>query len=337
VSEQPVVIVDPHFRRMAEIFERGDQLRLSTVAQVVWGRDEPMPPEELLAALPQAVAIVTAGWRYGDILDRAPNLRAIIDVGGAFVPSLDYEECYRRHIRVLTAAPAFARGVAEMALGMALAAAREIVAGDRAMREGVEQWQHAGNASTFSLYGKPAGFIGYGSIAQALRALLTPFECPIAVYDPWVSPGYLRSQGVGAVGLEDLLAGSQVVFVLASPTADNRAMLNRPLLEGIRPGAVLVLISRAHVVDFDALTELVLAGRFKAAMDVFPEEPLAAGHPIRKAPNAILSAHRAGSVREVMWALGEMVVDDLEAIVHGLPPRRLQAAQPELIARYTSR
>jgi phosphoglycerate dehydrogenase-like enzyme len=337
VTEKPVVIVDPHFRRMAEIFEQGDLARLREIVQIVWGRDEPMPAEEMRAVLPQAIAIVTAGWRYGGVLDQAPNLRAIIDVGGGFPPTLDYEQCYRRHIRVLTAAPAFARGVAEMALGFALAAAREIVAGDRAMREGVERWQHAGNVGTFSLYGKSAGFIGYGSIAQALRALLAPFGCPLAVYDPWVSPGYLRSQGVEPVGLEDLLAGSRVIFVLASPTAENRAMLSRPLLERIQPGAVLVLISRAHVADFDALTELVLAGRFKAAIDVFPQEPLAADHPIRQAPAAVLSAHRAGSVQEVMWALGEMVVDDLEAIARGLPPRRLQAAQPELIAGYTSR
>ena len=97
---------------------------------------------------------------------------------------------------------------------------------------------------------------------------------------------------------------------------------------------MLVLISRAHVVDFEALTELVLAGRFKAAIDVFPDEPVAADHPIRHASGAVLSAHRAGSVREGLWQIGTMVVDDLEAIVRGLPPRRLQVGTPELALRY---
>jgi phosphoglycerate dehydrogenase-like enzyme len=337
VANKPVVIVDPASRRMEEIFSAGDLARLRAIAEVVWGRDERMPPEDLIAALPRAVALVTAGWRYGDILDHAPGLRAIVDVGGAFPQSLDYDACHARRIRVLTVAPAFARGVAEMALGMALDAAREITAGDRAMREGTEAWLHAGNVGTFSLYGRPVGFIGYGSIAQALRSLLAPFGCPISVYDPWVTEGYLRSQGVEPADLESLLAGSRVIFVLASPTGENRAMLSRELLERIKPGAVMVLISRAHVVDFDALTDLVLAGLFKAAIDVFPQEPLPADHPIRCAPGVILSAHRAGSVKEEMWLLGEMVVDDLEAILRGLPPRRLQAAQPELIARYTSR
>jgi phosphoglycerate dehydrogenase-like enzyme len=125
-----------------------------------------------------------------------------------------------------------------------------------------------------------------------------------------------------------------VIFALAVPSTENQALLTRELLELIQPGAVLVLISRAHVVDFDALTELVLAGRFKAAIDVFPTEPLPLDHPIRQAPGAVLSAHRAGSVPEGLWEIGQMVVDDLEAIVRGLPPQRLQPAHPELIGRY---
>ncbi len=63
---------------------------------------------------------------------------------------------------------------------------------------------------------------------------------------------------------------------------------------------------------------------------------LPADHPIRSAEGAILSAHRAGSVAQGMVELGEMVVDDLEAIVAGLPPRRLQMAEPELSMRYAS-
>jgi phosphoglycerate dehydrogenase-like enzyme len=124
-----------------------------------------------------------------------------------------------------------------------------------------------------------------------------------------------------------------VIFVLAVPTTENRALLTRELLGTIRPDAVLVLVSRAHVVDFDALTEFVLAGRFKAAIDVFPAEPLPADHAIRRAPGAVLSAHHAGAVKEGLWELGQMVVDDLEAISRHLPPARLQTAAPELVNR----
>jgi phosphoglycerate dehydrogenase-like enzyme len=333
VAERAKVIVDPHFRKMQEIFSPTDLAQLHRTVEVVWERDEPMPTGAAREALEDAVAVVCSGWRYGEILENVHNLRAIIDVSGAFPNTLDYERCFARGIRVLSAAPAFGPQVAEMALGLALAASREIVVGDRAMRQGQERWLHAGNISTFLLYDQPVGFIGFGSIARYLRPLLAPFSCRVSVYDPWLSEGYLRSQGVEPVSLEHMLDTSQVIFVLAAPSAENRSLLSRELLSLIRPGAVLVLISRAHVVDFEALTDLVLQGRFKAAIDVFPMEPLPADHPIRNAPGTVLSAHRAGSVREGLWEIGRMVVDDLEAIVRNLPPQRLQVAQPELVRR----
>src|SRR5207253_9761274 len=110
------------------------------------------------------------------------------------------------------------------------------------------------NVGTFLLYGKPVGFIGYGNIARALRPLLAPFGCPISVYDPWLGEGYLRHQGVTPVSLDHLIETSKVIFVLATPTVENRALLSREVLTKIQPGAVLVLISRAHVIDFEALT-----------------------------------------------------------------------------------
>jgi phosphoglycerate dehydrogenase-like enzyme len=336
VSAKPKVIVAPHRRRMAEIFTPEDEARLRAGFEVIWGKDEPMSPALLADALPGALATVSMGWPFGDVLARADTLRAIVDVGGGFPNGLDYDACFARGIRVLTAAPAFGPQVAEMALGMVLAASREIVAGDAAMRRGDEKWLHAGNESTFLLYGKPVGFIGYGGLARALRPLLAPFGCPISVYDPWLPEGYLRSQGVEPVSLEALLEGSRVTFVLAVPSAENRALLSRDMLERIPPGSVLALISRAHLVDFDALTELVLAGRFKAVIDVFPNEPLPLDHPIRRAPGVVLSAHRAGSVAEGLQDIGRLVVDDLEAIARGIPPLRLQVAQPELFGRYAS-
>lgn len=335
MSDKPIVIVDPYFRKMAEIFSPAALERLHHLVEVVWGQDAPMPLEMAPAVLQDALAVVCGDWRYGEISSDITNLRAILSVSGSFPRNLDYEACFARHIRVLSAAPAFGPQVAEMALGMALAAGRDIVTGDRAMRAGAEQWLHAGNAGTSLLYHKPVGLIGFGGLARALLPLLRPFGCSIAVYDPWMSQGYLRSQGVEPVELIPLLEESQVIFVLAVPSVENQALLSRELLERILPGAILILISRAHVVDFDALTELVLARRFKAAIDVFPIEPLPLNHPIRQAPGAILSAHRAGSVKEGLWEIGQMVVDDLEAIVQGLPPQRLQAAQPELIRRYS--
>ena len=120
------------------------------------------------------------------------------------------------------------------------------------------------------MYDKTVGLIGCGSLARNLMPLLAPFRCKLLGYDPWVSDRYLARMGLQPAALETLLEQCRVIFVLAIPSKENRALLDRPRLELIQPGAVLALMSRAHVVDFDALTELLYAGRFKAAIDVFP-------------------------------------------------------------------
>src|SRR5438270_259177 len=129
--EWPRVLVDPWKLRMEEIFSPGDRARLHDTVQVIWVQDDAMAMEDARDALRTARCVVCSGWRYGNVLRDAPELRAILDVSGGFPRDLDYEWCFAHGIRVLSMAPAMGRQVAEMALGMALAASRNIVAGDR--------------------------------------------------------------------------------------------------------------------------------------------------------------------------------------------------------------
>ncbi len=331
---KPRVIVDPFPRAMSEVFSETDLKRLGELAEVVWGRDDPMPAEEFLDELPAASVVIIGASRPHLALDVATSLRAVIDVSGAFPLDLDLERCHRQRIRVLGVAPAFGRQVAEMGLAMALAVAREVVQGDREFRDGTERYLHAGNTNTFMLFDQPVGFIGFGGIARALTDLLTPFHTTNSAYDPWLGDGLLRHHGVTPASLVEILTTSRVIFVTAAPTHENEAMLSRELLEQLRPDAVLVLLSRAHVIDFDAMTDLVAQGRFRVATDVLPTEPLDLDHPVRSVDGVLLSAHKAGSVREGLWEIGEMVCDDLESILAGLPPTRLQNAEPELYSHY---
>ena len=326
------VILDPHGRRLENIFYPDDLARLKSMADVVWAKDEPMPEQDIKAVREDVSVIITGRWRYGDV-SQFPNLRAILEVSGGF-PSpkqLDYEHCFSKSIRVLSCAPAFGFAVAEMALGLAIAAARQIVWNDAAFRRGEANWSHATLGETFTLYGKPAGFIGFGGLARSLKPLLAPFRCPIQVYDPWVTETFLKTQGVTPVDLDTLLSTSRFIYVLAVPTTSNRALLGREELSKIQSDAVFLLMSRSHVVDFDVLTELLAEGRFKAGIDVYPQEPLPLDHPIRKLPNVILSSHRAGAIGEALLNIGRLVTRDMEAILNGLIPQEMQTAQPEYI------
>jgi phosphoglycerate dehydrogenase-like enzyme len=329
---KPKVILDPAFRRLENIFTPVDLDRLHSIADVVWGKNEEMPAGELDAVKSEVVAIITGHWRHGDV-SSYPNLRAVLEVSGG-LPSpdaLDYQTCFARGIRVLSCAPAFGPAVAELAFGLAIASSRQIVSNHEAFRKGEANWSHVDDVGTFTLYGKQMGFIGFGGLARSLKKLLMPFECPIQVYDPWLTDRYLRDQGVEPVDLETLLKTSRFIFVLAVPSASNSAMIDRQLLETIPSDSVFLLMSRSHVVDFDALTELLLEGRFKAGIDVYPNEPLPMEHPIRQAPNVIFSSHRAGAIGDALLNIGHIVVKDLEAVLNGLMPQYMQVAQPEFI------
>jgi phosphoglycerate dehydrogenase-like enzyme len=330
------VILDPHFRRMGNLFTEADLQRLHATVDVIWAKDEPMPEAEIEKVREEVIAIIGTRWRYGDLAG-FPRLRAFLEVSGGF-PSpkdLDYPTCFARGIRVLSCAPAFGAAVAEMGLGLALACTRQIAWTDRAFRTGEPQWSHTDFdteiGTPFTLFGKQVGFIGFGGLARNLKPLIEPFGCPIQVYDPWLTDTYLWKQNVTPVDLDTLLSTSKVIFVLAVPTASNKALLDRQKLNLIRPDAVFILLSRSHVVDFDALTELVGQGRFRAGIDVFPQEPLPQEHPIRKAKHAVLSSHRAGANAEGIQAVGRFAVDDIEAISRGLAPWAMQIAQPEFI------
>ncbi len=284
MANKPAVILD-HFRRIEEISRTGGPGTPSRAGRRSVGQgNEPMPAEEFDRAAPSAFAVITAHWHYGSI-DDMPKLKAIMEVGGRH-PSpkvLDYPACFARGIRVLSCAPAFGPMVAEMALGLTIASARDRRRPHRLPR-GQGDLLHKSNKNAFHPLRTD------GRLHRLWRPGAQPqaYAGPLRLQDPGSStpgcPHLSAEQGVEPVSLEHLLQTSRVIYVLAIPSAENR--LARPG-KGWAPflqDAVLVLISRSHLVDFDALTELLHARRFKAAIDVFPQEPPPLDHPIRTAP-----------------------------------------------------
>lgn len=332
---RPAVIVSPHPRSVAETFDRATWSRLHDIARVVWGKDEPMPADAFAAALADARAVAIGAWPYSEGMLRTAgdNLIAIFEMMGTHDhPRLDYLACFDRGIRIGSIAPAFGPVVAEMCLALALAAGRGVGMSDRRFRLGSEEYLHAGNEGAVSLFGKTVGFVGCGSISRSLQALLEPFGVAIVGYDPWLEPAELSDRGIIPVALDVLFARADVIFILAVPTPANEKMISEDLMALLEPSDVLVVASRAHLVDFDALTRHILAGHFRAGIDVYPEEPLPGDHPIRTADGAVLTAHLAGALPETLHEIGRMIVDDFEAILAGRVPDRLQYATPELIS-----
>ena len=175
-SVRASVIVDPHFRAMEEIFSPEQLARLRGLVDVVWARDEPMPDEDFRRALPDATAIVSGGWRYGDVLGEAASLRAILTVSGGWPPELDYAGVLR----------------ARDPRPLGRACVRRRCGGDgdrpRARLQPRRRDRRPGDASRgralarrrvrrqLLLAGKRVGFVGYGNIGRRLHELLRPFR-----------------------------------------------------------------------------------------------------------------------------------------------------------------
>jgi len=336
-TPRPIILLDPYPRTIASLFNAQDKARLEKLGQVIWHDGSPASDAHIEQYLPDTIALLGQTSMPRERLERAPNLRLIANVESNFLPNVDYAECHRRGIHVISTGPVFAQSVAEMALGYALAAARRIPQADAAIRRGDEtMYGAADNYDSFLLHGKTLGLLGCGNLGRALLPLLRPFSRDLIVHDPWLHDSVLREMQVEPVSFDALFARSKVLFVLTATTTENQGFIGAAQFAAMQPGAVFVLASRAGVVNFDAMLDAATRGHIRVATDVFPIEPIPADQRARQTPNTVLGAHRAGNVPEIWTQMGEMVTDDLELILRGLPPQRCQRATLETVSRIRS-
>src|SRR6185503_6229274 len=129
---------DPHPRKIERIFDKATKRRLEKLGRVLWHDGTPVDAAQIDQHLPNAIALIGQSPLDKARLDRAPHLRAVFNVESNFLPNIDYAECHRRGIPVLSTAPVYARPVAELALAMAISLARRMHEADAAVRIGKE-------------------------------------------------------------------------------------------------------------------------------------------------------------------------------------------------------
>lgn len=336
MSARPQVVLRTDPQPVDRIFDPQTLAELNRRFEVV---DLSGNPSEsaLDALLPTAFAVVGQPDLPRERLQQAPHLRALLNVEGNFYPNVDYQACFEAGVAVLGCGPAYAQAVAEYSLGLALDLARGISREDRAFRSGRERYLGEGNADAVLLRHSNIGLIGYGNLGRALHPLLKAFSPTLRVYDPWLPDSVLLESDLQPASLTEVLEQSDFVFVLAAVTDANAHLLGPERLDLLRPGARLILVSRAAVVDYPALVQRVAAGKFLAGVDVWPTEPVPVDDPVRGLEGLVLSAHRAGGIPAAFRSIGQMVLDDLTSIAAGLPATRMQVAARELVGRYRNK
>ncbi|NNL34266.1 MAG: hydroxyacid dehydrogenase [Silicimonas sp.] len=335
-SDRPIILSAPAPRTLDLIFTDEALKALRARYEVVETDEENLPslPDEILE---NAKYVIGQPAIDDSLLERLKSLRCIFNVEGNLMNNMPYPRLFERGIHVVTTMEVFARPVAELGLALALNLMRGIVDADLDFRQGNEKWGGDGNTNARLLFGAEVGLVGYGGLGRALHRLLVPFRTWLRVYDPWLPRSLIVEAGAEPADLDTVVRNSDVVFVVAGVTSENQKFLGAETFRAMRNGASFILLSRADVVDFDALIEAVSSGHITAASDVFPQEPMPSDHPVRQLPGFIRSAHRAGALDEAFKKMGDFVLEDLALLDQGLPPARCKRAERETVERLRSR
>jgi phosphoglycerate dehydrogenase-like enzyme len=211
---------------------------------------------------------------------------------------------------------------AELALGLLIAAARGIVAGDAAIRRGGFQ---DGVPVGKGLAGKTLGVIGLGRLGSQMARYGHALGMEVLGWSQNLTPEAAVAVGAEYATKDDLLTRSDAVSLHLVLSARSRGVLGRRDLARMKPGAILINTSRGPLVDEDALVEAVTAGRLVAALDVFDREPLPADHPLRRAPHTVLTPHIGYGVAETWAEFYPQSVENALAFLDGKPIRTITA------------
>ncbi|HVT69772.1 MAG TPA: 2-hydroxyacid dehydrogenase [Trebonia sp.] len=204
---------------------------------------------------------------------------------------------------------------AEHALGLILAAQRELPRWIRAQDQG--RWEHA---HTRSLAGCRVLIVGYGSIGSALDARLRACEAETVRVARRPRPG---EQVQATADLDRLLPAADIVVLLTPLTAETRGLLDARRLALLPDGALVVNVGRGQVLDTGAMVAEAASGRLRAALDVTDPEPLPAGHPLWKCPGVIITPHVAGGADAFYPRAADFVVRQVRSFAAGEPLRNV--------------
>jgi phosphoglycerate dehydrogenase-like enzyme len=252
-------------------------------------------------------------------LERLPNLRLLVTTGMRNA-SIDVAAANERGI-VVSGTGGVTAATAELTWALILALARHLPTEDRSMHEG--GWQETVGTD---LAGATLGVIGLGRQGGPVARIGGAFGMRVIAWSPNLTPERAAEHGADAVSRDELLEQADVLTIHIPLSDRSRGLIGAAELAGMKPGALLVNTSRGPIVDEDALVAALRDGAIGgAALDVYDTEPLPAGHPLRSAPNTVLTPH-IGYVTEATYAVFyREALEDVAAWRAGEPVRVLGA------------
>jgi D-3-phosphoglycerate dehydrogenase len=285
--------------------------KLDTIAaEMLKERDYPVvqdaktPLPELLAANADAeVLIVRSEEVTAEVIDALPQLRLVVRAGAGY-NTIDVKHARRRNVDVMNTPGANANAVAEEVVAMILAALRHVVRADVTTRAGL--WEKK-DLMGRELADKTLGILGMGNIGRLVAKRLAGFDLTVLAYDPVLSADLAGKLGVRLATVEEIFAAADVVTLHIPQTPETKGMVNRQLLETMKPGAILVNCSRAGIVNENDLRAVKAAKKIQYCTDVYPkDEP--GPKPVADIADLMLP-HLGASTHEANWTAAKRAAE----------------------------
>lgn len=162
--------------------------------------------------------------------------------------------------------------------------------------------------------------MGLGAIGGRIARWCRAFGATVSGYDPFLPKSLPESWGVTPVEMDALVEAADVLFVAVPPTPSARRLLSRERIYRLRKGALVVVITRAHPVDMEALRERILADELFGAFDVYDTEPVPVEDPLRGRANVVHTPHIAGRTRDANLRAADVIADEFGRLMRGQPP-----------------
>jgi D-3-phosphoglycerate dehydrogenase / 2-oxoglutarate reductase len=276
--------------------------------------------EEIIALAQEADAILNC---YAKMSARVmQNLKRcrIIARYGIGVDNVDLAAATEAGILVTNVPDYCIDEVSDHALALLLALARKIVTADAGVKSGT--WNVTAHAEIRRLRGQTLGLLGFGKIATVLASKVQPLGMKVLVYDPYLKPELIAQQGAEAASLDRLLAEADAISVHVPLSPETRNLIGQRELARMKPTAFLINTSRGGIIDEQALALALKEDRLGgAALDVLSVEPPPPDHPLRQAPNMILTPHLAFYSQESVIELQTKAAQEVARALKGEPPR----------------
>ncbi|MFS2280777.1 2-hydroxyacid dehydrogenase [Microbacterium sp. OR21] len=277
----------------------------------VWDLRSPAPAERIDIVVPPYMG-------GSSVLSALEGL----DVGLVQGQSIGYDgvaDSLPEGIPFANAASVHEASTAELAVGMMIAAQRQLPRFVRAQERG--EWSPV---FAESLADRRVLLVGFGGVGKAIARRLAPFEVDLTAVARTA-----RAEQVDGVGevrvhgmdeLDALLPQAEIVALSLPASDETHHLFNAERIARMAPGALLVNVGRGPLVDTDALVAALNANMIRAASDVFEEEPLPAGHPLWTAPNLLITPHGGGASTAMNPRIARLIRRQIDRMLAGEPP-----------------